>query len=144
MRGHVMAAPFPLSDRASDVRPVCKTQRIAPTLRQVADLMCARTKEKEYFKTCIVGTAASSVGLLVGTKCAAKSLRRGESKGGEESNDKLPQNAVCQEQSGSFSWFPDVWTKRGTHLTFCLDAAQGSNLRQKGSYRLQGQCRLPL
>ncbi|GFO33071.1 hypothetical protein PoB_005957600 [Plakobranchus ocellatus] len=55
MRGHVMAAPFPLSDRASDVRPGCKTQRIVPTLRQVADLMCARIKEREYFKTCIVG-----------------------------------------------------------------------------------------
>ncbi|GFO17290.1 hypothetical protein PoB_004379500 [Plakobranchus ocellatus] len=55
MRGHVMAAPFPLSDRASDVRPGCKTQRIAPTLPQVADLMGARIKEREYFKTCIVG-----------------------------------------------------------------------------------------
>ncbi|GFN93992.1 hypothetical protein PoB_002049800 [Plakobranchus ocellatus] len=55
MRGHVMAAPFPLSDRATDVRPGCKTQRIAPTLQQVADLMCARIKEREYFKTCIVG-----------------------------------------------------------------------------------------
>ncbi|GFN76091.1 hypothetical protein PoB_000259700 [Plakobranchus ocellatus] len=50
-----MALPFPLSDRASDVRPGCKTHRIAPTLRQVADLVCARTKEREYFKTCIVG-----------------------------------------------------------------------------------------
>ncbi|GFN80798.1 hypothetical protein PoB_000730400 [Plakobranchus ocellatus] len=58
MCGHVMATPahpFPLSDRATDVRPGCKTQRIAPTLRQVADLVCTRTKEKEYFKTCIVG-----------------------------------------------------------------------------------------
>ncbi|GFN88524.1 hypothetical protein PoB_001503000 [Plakobranchus ocellatus] len=55
MRGNVMALHFPLSDRASDVRPGCKTQRIAPTLRQVADLMCARIKEREYFKTCIVG-----------------------------------------------------------------------------------------
>ncbi|GFO08790.1 hypothetical protein PoB_003529500 [Plakobranchus ocellatus] len=55
MLGHVMAAPFPLSDRASDVRPGCKTRRIASTLRQVADLMCARIKEREYFKTCIVG-----------------------------------------------------------------------------------------
>ncbi|GFO01409.1 hypothetical protein PoB_002791400 [Plakobranchus ocellatus] len=55
MRGHVMAAPFPLSDRASDVKPGCKTRRIAPTLRQVADLMCARYNEREYFKTCIVG-----------------------------------------------------------------------------------------
>ncbi|GFO23199.1 hypothetical protein PoB_004970400 [Plakobranchus ocellatus] len=55
MRGHVMAAPFPLSDRATDVRSGCKTQRIAPTLQQVADLVCARTKEREYFKTCIVG-----------------------------------------------------------------------------------------
>ncbi|GFO19382.1 hypothetical protein PoB_004588700 [Plakobranchus ocellatus] len=50
-----MAAPFPSSDRASDARPGCKTQRIAPTLLQVADLMCARIKEREYFKTCIVG-----------------------------------------------------------------------------------------
>ncbi|GFN79926.1 hypothetical protein PoB_000643200 [Plakobranchus ocellatus] len=50
-----MAPPFPLSDRATDVRPGCKTQRIAPTLRQIADLVCARTKEREYLKTCIVG-----------------------------------------------------------------------------------------
>ncbi|GFO13751.1 hypothetical protein PoB_004025600 [Plakobranchus ocellatus] len=50
-----MAVPFLLSDRASDVRPGCKTQRIAPTPRQVADMMCARIKEREYFKTCIVG-----------------------------------------------------------------------------------------
>ncbi|GFO27292.1 hypothetical protein PoB_005379700 [Plakobranchus ocellatus] len=55
MRGHVTAPPFPLSDRASDVRPGCKTQKIALTLRQVAVLMCARIKEREYFKTCIVG-----------------------------------------------------------------------------------------
>ncbi|GFO34698.1 hypothetical protein PoB_006120300 [Plakobranchus ocellatus] len=55
MRGHVMAAPFPLSVRASDVRPGCKTQRIAPTIRQVADLLCAHMREREYFKTCIVG-----------------------------------------------------------------------------------------
>ncbi|GFN88445.1 hypothetical protein PoB_001495100 [Plakobranchus ocellatus] len=48
-------APFPLSNRATDVRPGCKTQRITPTLRQVADLVCARIKEREYFKTCIVG-----------------------------------------------------------------------------------------
>ncbi|GFO38509.1 hypothetical protein PoB_006501400 [Plakobranchus ocellatus] len=55
MRGHVMAPPFPLSNRATDARPGCKTQRIVPTLRQVADLVCARTKEREYFETCIVG-----------------------------------------------------------------------------------------
>ncbi|GFO15350.1 hypothetical protein PoB_004185500 [Plakobranchus ocellatus] len=55
MRGHVMTSPFPLSARATYVRPGCKTERIAPTLRQVADLVCARTKEREYFKTCIVG-----------------------------------------------------------------------------------------
>ncbi|GFO07912.1 hypothetical protein PoB_003441700 [Plakobranchus ocellatus] len=42
-------------NKATDVRPGCKTQRIAPTLRQVADLVCTRTKEREYFKTCIVG-----------------------------------------------------------------------------------------
>ncbi|GFN98081.1 hypothetical protein PoB_002458700 [Plakobranchus ocellatus] len=50
-----MAPPFSLSNRATDVRPGCKTQKIAPTLRQAADLVCARTKEREYFKTCIVG-----------------------------------------------------------------------------------------
>ncbi|GFN78130.1 hypothetical protein PoB_000463600 [Plakobranchus ocellatus] len=50
-----MAPPFPLSDRATDVRPGCKTQRIDATLRQVADLVCALTKERGYFKTCIVG-----------------------------------------------------------------------------------------
>ncbi|GFO06713.1 hypothetical protein PoB_003321800 [Plakobranchus ocellatus] len=55
MRGHVTAPPFPLSNRDTDVRPGCKTRRIAPTLRQVADLVCARTKEREYFKTYIVG-----------------------------------------------------------------------------------------
>ncbi|GFN99722.1 hypothetical protein PoB_002622800 [Plakobranchus ocellatus] len=41
--------------RATDVGPGCKTQRIAPTLRQVADLVCTRTKEREYYKTRIVG-----------------------------------------------------------------------------------------
>ncbi|GFN78391.1 hypothetical protein PoB_000489700 [Plakobranchus ocellatus] len=40
---------------ATDVRPGCKTQGIAPTLPQVIDLVCASTKEREYFKTCIVG-----------------------------------------------------------------------------------------
>ncbi|GFO03731.1 hypothetical protein PoB_003023600 [Plakobranchus ocellatus] len=55
MRGHVMAPPFPLSNRAADVRPGCKIQRIALTLQQVADLVCACTKETEYFQTCIVG-----------------------------------------------------------------------------------------
>ncbi|GFO30033.1 hypothetical protein PoB_005653800 [Plakobranchus ocellatus] len=37
MRGHVMSPPFPLPNRATDVRTGCKTHRIAPTLRQVAD-----------------------------------------------------------------------------------------------------------
>ncbi|GFN87880.1 hypothetical protein PoB_001438600 [Plakobranchus ocellatus] len=51
-----MAPPFPLSDKATDVRPGCKTQKIAPMLRQVADLVCDR---------CIVGhvNACLSVGL---------------------------------------------------------------------------------
>ncbi|GFO45427.1 hypothetical protein PoB_007193200 [Plakobranchus ocellatus] len=44
--------------------------------------------------------------------------RSGESKGGEESNGKLPHNAVCQEQSGPYSWFPDAWIKHGTHFFF--------------------------
>ncbi|GFO30779.1 hypothetical protein PoB_005728400 [Plakobranchus ocellatus] len=50
-----MAPPFPLSNRAADVRPGCKTQRIAPTFRQIANLLCVRIKKREYFKTCIVG-----------------------------------------------------------------------------------------
>ncbi|GFO19391.1 hypothetical protein PoB_004589600 [Plakobranchus ocellatus] len=50
-----MAPPFPLSNRVTDVKPGCKIQRLAPTLREVADLVCARTKEREYFQTCIVG-----------------------------------------------------------------------------------------
>ncbi|GFN92162.1 lipoyltransferase 1, mitochondrial [Plakobranchus ocellatus] len=41
--------------RTSDVRPGGKTQRIAPTLQQAADLVCTHTKERECFKTCIVG-----------------------------------------------------------------------------------------
>ncbi|GFO18060.1 hypothetical protein PoB_004456500 [Plakobranchus ocellatus] len=35
-------------------------------------------------------------------------FRPGESKGGEESNGKLPHNAACQEQSGTYCWFPDA------------------------------------
>ncbi|GFO46721.1 hypothetical protein PoB_007322600 [Plakobranchus ocellatus] len=35
-------------------------------------------------------------------------LRPGESKGGEESSGKLPRNAVCQNQSRSYFWFPDA------------------------------------
>ncbi|GFN79989.1 hypothetical protein PoB_000649500 [Plakobranchus ocellatus] len=34
--------------------------------------------------------------------------RPGESKGGKESIGKLPYNAVCQEQSGPYSWFVDA------------------------------------
>ncbi|GFO03730.1 hypothetical protein PoB_003023500 [Plakobranchus ocellatus] len=49
IRSHVMASPFALSNRAADVRPGCKTRRIAPTLRQVTDLVYARTSE--YFQT---------------------------------------------------------------------------------------------
>ncbi|GFO20535.1 LOW QUALITY PROTEIN: cathepsin d [Plakobranchus ocellatus] len=56
MRGHIMAPLFPLSNRANDVRPGCKTQRIAPTLRQVAALVCARTKEKSISKHVVLVT----------------------------------------------------------------------------------------
>ncbi|GFO28208.1 hypothetical protein PoB_005471300 [Plakobranchus ocellatus] len=52
MHGREMVTPFPLSNRATDVRPGCKTQKIALMLRQVADLVCTRTEEREYFKTC--------------------------------------------------------------------------------------------
>ncbi|GFN87727.1 hypothetical protein PoB_001423300 [Plakobranchus ocellatus] len=34
MRGHIMALPFPLFNRATNVRQGCKKQKIAPTLRQ--------------------------------------------------------------------------------------------------------------
>ncbi|GFN89260.1 hypothetical protein PoB_001576600 [Plakobranchus ocellatus] len=33
MRGHVMAPLLPLSNRSTDIRPGCNTQRIAPTPR---------------------------------------------------------------------------------------------------------------
>ncbi|GFO03516.1 hypothetical protein PoB_003002100 [Plakobranchus ocellatus] len=39
-------------------------------------------------------------------------IRPSKSKGGEESNGKLPHNAICQEQSGPYSWFPDAWIKQ--------------------------------
>ncbi|GFN86643.1 hypothetical protein PoB_001314900 [Plakobranchus ocellatus] len=52
------------------------------------------------------------------TKWVARSLSPGESKGGEESNGKLPHNAVCQEQSELYSWFPDTWTGVGPIITF--------------------------
>ncbi|GFN87509.1 hypothetical protein PoB_001401500 [Plakobranchus ocellatus] len=29
----------------------------------------------------------------------------------------LRHNAVCQEQSGPYSWFPDAWIKPGNHFT---------------------------
>ncbi|GFN97326.1 hypothetical protein PoB_002383200 [Plakobranchus ocellatus] len=51
------------------------------------------------------------------TTWVARSLGPGESKGGEESNGKLPHKAVCQEQSGPYPWFPNAWTKRGTPFT---------------------------
>ncbi|GFO27468.1 hypothetical protein PoB_005397300 [Plakobranchus ocellatus] len=47
----------------------------------------------------------------------AVSLKTRRSTGGEESNGKLTHNAVCQVQSGPYSWLPDAWTKRGTHFT---------------------------
>ncbi|GFN94837.1 hypothetical protein PoB_002134300 [Plakobranchus ocellatus] len=51
----------PLSNRAVDERQGCNRQSIAPTLRQVADLMCARTKEIEYFQTYNVGHRAAQI-----------------------------------------------------------------------------------
>ncbi|GFN88490.1 hypothetical protein PoB_001499600 [Plakobranchus ocellatus] len=46
-----MALPFPLSNRATDVRPGCKTQSIAPTPRPGV----RSHQRREYSKTCIVG-----------------------------------------------------------------------------------------
>ncbi|GFO39422.1 hypothetical protein PoB_006592700 [Plakobranchus ocellatus] len=43
-------------------------------------------------------------------------IRPGESKGGKESNGKLPHNAVCQEQSGPYSWFPMLGLSVGPTL----------------------------
>ncbi|GFN74043.1 vacuolar segregation protein pep7-like [Plakobranchus ocellatus] len=48
MCGHVMASPFPLSNRATRQDQGGKTQRIANTLRQEADLVCAPTKETVF------------------------------------------------------------------------------------------------
>ncbi|GFO44555.1 hypothetical protein PoB_007106000 [Plakobranchus ocellatus] len=42
------------------------------------------------------------------TKWVAIGTKRGEESTG---------NAVSQEQSGSYSWFPDAWTKLGTYFT---------------------------
>ncbi|GFO45806.1 hypothetical protein PoB_007231100 [Plakobranchus ocellatus] len=42
------------------------------------------------------------------TKWVAKSLKTRRSKGAEESNGKLSHNAVCQEQSGPYFWFPNA------------------------------------
>ncbi|GFO01188.1 hypothetical protein PoB_002769300 [Plakobranchus ocellatus] len=47
-----MALPFPLSDRATDVRPGCKTQRITPTSCR---LDVRSYQRKRVFQTCIVG-----------------------------------------------------------------------------------------
>ncbi|GFO16238.1 hypothetical protein PoB_004274300 [Plakobranchus ocellatus] len=47
MRGHVTATPFALSNRATEVRPGCNTQRIAPTLwhtmKVASDFVCSPT-----------------------------------------------------------------------------------------------------
>ncbi|GFO42056.1 hypothetical protein PoB_006856100 [Plakobranchus ocellatus] len=50
MRGHVMAPRSPLSNRATDVRPGYKAQKVAPSLRQAADSLCASTKERRVFQ----------------------------------------------------------------------------------------------
>ncbi|GFN84717.1 hypothetical protein PoB_001122300 [Plakobranchus ocellatus] len=50
MRGHVMAPHFSLSSRATDVRP--KDNSDAPTSSRLG---VRSSKEREYFKTCIVG-----------------------------------------------------------------------------------------
>ncbi|GFO39001.1 hypothetical protein PoB_006550600 [Plakobranchus ocellatus] len=71
-------------------------------------------------------------------KWVAWSLKRsGESEGGEESNGKLPHNAVCQEQSGRYSWFPDAWIKHGTHVTIpsTIDEPSGGSRSRTDSPR---------
>ncbi|GFO46101.1 hypothetical protein PoB_007260600 [Plakobranchus ocellatus] len=74
-------------------------------------------------------------------------LRSGDSKGGEENNDKLSHNAVCLEQSRSYSWFPDSLTKRRNHLTdrllmlvwFCdIAIPQQDDLKLSGPLSGQG------
>ncbi|GFN86757.1 hypothetical protein PoB_001326300 [Plakobranchus ocellatus] len=45
-------------------------------------------------------------------------LRPGESIGGEESNRKLLQNAVCREQSGPYSWFSKLGPCMGSTSIF--------------------------
>ncbi|GFO25777.1 hypothetical protein PoB_005228200 [Plakobranchus ocellatus] len=81
MRGHIMAPPFPLSNRGTDARPGCETQRIAPSLRQVADLVCTCTKEREYFKTFIVGhvNCCLQCGSMLNVECVTKSALNGAS-----------------------------------------------------------------
>ena len=53
-----------------------------------------------------------------GPLCPSSKLnlfRPGESKGDEESHGKLPHNDVCQDKSGSHSWFPHARIEFGTH-----------------------------
>ncbi|GFN78367.1 hypothetical protein PoB_000487300 [Plakobranchus ocellatus] len=38
-------------------------------------------------------------------------------KSGRGKQWQTPHDAVCQEQSGLYSWCPDAWTKHGTHFT---------------------------
>ncbi|GFO26688.1 hypothetical protein PoB_005319300 [Plakobranchus ocellatus] len=63
-------------------------------------------------------SSSSSLSSSVSYYCL---LTPGESKGGEESNGKLPHDAVCQEQSEPYFRFPDAWTKHGAHFSwgFC-------------------------
>ncbi|GFN82569.1 hypothetical protein PoB_000907500 [Plakobranchus ocellatus] len=117
-----MAASFPLSDRASVVRSGCKTQRIAPTLRQVADLMCARIKEKEYFKTCIVGHVNCCL------QCAPTQMRRCVPANTILSGSVLPPILVAPNLLLTFGWVFQTFTIRCSRvltsaslsLTLCL------------------------
>ncbi|GFN76365.1 hypothetical protein PoB_000287100 [Plakobranchus ocellatus] len=76
------------------------------------------------------GWSGGSSGRAVGYQISGPGFesQSGENKGGEESNGKLPHNAVCQEQSGPYSWLPDV---REFVVTECRGV--GLNLRLLGN-----------
>ncbi|GFN99610.1 hypothetical protein PoB_002611600 [Plakobranchus ocellatus] len=53
-----------------------------------------------------------------GTKWVARSLKTRQKRRRRGKQCQTTSNAVLQEQSGPYSWFPEAWIKRRTHFTF--------------------------
>ncbi|GFN99559.1 hypothetical protein PoB_002606500 [Plakobranchus ocellatus] len=72
----------------------------------------SRRNDSVYAKTTLAqGRIASLSGVRVTLACYT-----GESKGGEESNGKLPHKKPYAKNNPDYSWFPNAWTKHGTHF----------------------------